>query len=383
MTSLSARLFNAGRVKGRFLLPFLLLLGVLVAGCGGGGGTAATSNADVATVGSLHIAKTRFVDEMQRARARLESQKQKFPKQGTTEYEQLKAQAIWLLVLEKARELEANKLGIDVTDQQVTQRIASIKKDQFGGSDAKFKQELAKEGLSEAETRAIVRDLLVSQQLTTHITQNLKVSDSAVKDYFDQHKSEYSPTRQVQYILVGKNKTETAADLKAQGKNPAKDKAAAKQVAAAYDDPQKTAEQIYADLQKGTKFATLAKKYSHDDSTKNSGGNLTAQKTQLVKKFADIAFTMKTGTVAKPFETPEYGWFVVKANGPVKNPTEKTEATTIRQTLLQQDQNTAITEWASNLAKKICTGGKITYQIGYTPNPDPCVQYTTPATTTG
>jgi hypothetical protein len=92
---------------------------------------------------------------------------------------------------------------------------------------------------------------------------------------------------------------------------------------------------------------------------------------------------MKTGTVAKPFETPEYGWFVVKANGPVKNPTEKTEATTIRQTLLQQDQNTAITEWASNLAKKICTGGKITYQIGYTPNPDPCVQYTTPATTTG
>ena len=87
---------------------------------------------------------------------------------------------------------------------------------------------------------------------------------------------------------------------------------------------------------------------------------------------------MKTNTVAKPFETPEYGWFVVKALKPVKNPTEKTEATTIRQTLMQQDQNDAITEWASNLAKKICTGGKITYQIGYTPNPDPCVQYTAP-----
>ena len=31
---------------------------------------------------------------------------------------------------------------------------------------------------------------------------------------------------------------------------------------------------------------------------------------------------------------------------------------------------------------KAALGGKITYQIGYTPNPDPCVQYTTPATTT-
>ena len=92
---------------------------------------------------------------------------------------------------------------------------------------------------------------------------------------------------------------------------------------------------------------------------------------------------MKTGSLAKPFETPEYGWFVVKANGPVKKSSEKTEAATIRQTLLQQAQNDAMTNWASNLAKKICTSGKISYQIGYSPNPDPCSQYQTAATTTG
>ena len=382
MTSLSARLFNAGRVKGRFLLPLLLLPALLAAGCGGGGGAAQAGSSDVATVGSLHITKTRFLDEMARARARLTAQKQKFPKQGTTEYEQLKAQAIWLLVLEKARELEADKLGIKVTDQQVSDRIASIKKDQFGGSEAKFQKELKKEGLTDAETRAVVRDLLVSQQLTTHITQNVKVSDGAVKTYFDEHKSEYPPTREVQYILIGKNKKQTAADLKSQGKDPAKDKAAAKQVAAAVDDPEKLANQIYSQLQKGAKFAVLAKKYSHDDSTKNNGGKLTANKGQLVPKFEQTAFTMKTGSLAK-FETPEYGWFVVKALGPVKDTTVKDVSETIRQTLLQQDQNDAITQWASNLAKKICTGGKIEYQIGYTPTPDPCAQYNAPATTTG
>jgi len=89
------------------------------------------------------------------------------------------------------------------------------------------------------------------------------------------------------------------------------------------------------------------------------------------------------GSLAKPFETPEYGWFVVKANGPVQKSSEKTEAAPIRQTLLQQAQNDAMTNWASNLAKKICTSGKISYQIGYSPNPDPCSQYQTAATTTG
>ena len=118
----------------------------------------------------------------------------------------------------------------------------------------------------------------------------------------------------MQYILVGKNKAQTAADLKAQGKDPKKDKDAAKQIAAAYDDPKKTAQEIYDQLKGGAKFAALAKKYSHDDSTKNTGGKLTAQKGQLVPKFNTVAFTMKTGALSKPFETPEYGWFVVKAN---------------------------------------------------------------------
>ncbi len=40
-----------------------------------------------------------------------------------------------------------------------------------------------------------------------------------------------------------------------------------------------------------------------------------------------------------------------------------------------------MTDWATELAKNTCTGGKISYQIGYTPNPDPCAQYT--ATSTG
>ena len=350
MTLFNLLRFNAGRMKTRFLVLPVLCLALLAAGCGGGGDAAEPSNDDVATVGSIHISKTRFLDEIARARASLKAQKQKFPKEGTTEYESLKAQAMWLLVLEAARELKADDLGIEVTDEQVNQRIATIKKDPpFSGNEKKFKAQLQKEGLTEAEMRNLVKGLLVSEQLTTHITDDVEVSDEAVHQHFVENKSQYPPTRDIQYILLGKGK-------------------------------QKLANDIYKQLNGGAKFAALAKKYSQDDSTKNSEGKLTARKGELVPAFEKVAFSLKTGALAKPFETPEYGWFVVKALKPVKRTTEKDVADQIRQQLLQERSNEAYTDWSEDLAKDACSGDKIEYQIGYTPNPDPCAQYAPVAT---
>ena len=120
MTPLKVRLFNADRVNARlFLLPLVVAVALLAAGCGGGGGSAKPGEDDVATVGSIHLTKTRLQAELARAKASLVAQGQKFPKEGTTEYESLKAQAIWLLVMEAAREAEADKLGLEVTDKEV------------------------------------------------------------------------------------------------------------------------------------------------------------------------------------------------------------------------------------------------------------------------
>src|SRR5262245_20770380 len=186
MTSLSARLFNAGRMKGRLLLALLLLLAVLVSGCGGGGGSAAdTSEDDVATVGDVHVSKTRFVDTIARFRASMDAQKQKFQKEGTTEYESLKSQAMWLLILEAAREREADNLGIEVTDQEITARIDALEKGEpFKGNQAKFRAELKKQGISEPELRQLYKAIIVSEKLTPHITEDLSVSDDTVHDYF-------------------------------------------------------------------------------------------------------------------------------------------------------------------------------------------------------
>src|SRR4029079_153762 len=95
------RLFS----KACFLLP-VAVVALLVAGCGGGGGASADlAKDDIATVGAIHLTKTRFQDELNRAKASLTSQGQTFPKEGSTEYESIKAQAIWLLVQGAAREI--------------------------------------------------------------------------------------------------------------------------------------------------------------------------------------------------------------------------------------------------------------------------------------
>ena len=61
---------------------------------------------------------------------------------------------------------------------------------------------------------------------------------------------------------------------------------------------------------------------------------------------------------------------------------EKQVAATIKQQLLQQKKNQAITTWFDDLTKSYCKGGKIRYQVGYTPSPDPCASTTSTNTST-
>ncbi len=89
----------------------------------------------------------------------------------------MKAQAIWLLVQGPRASWRQKKLGIEVSDKQIDKRIASIKKQFFEGSDAKYRDELKKEGLTDAEARHLIKGLLISEQLATKVTQDVKVTE--------------------------------------------------------------------------------------------------------------------------------------------------------------------------------------------------------------
>ena len=73
---------------------------------------------------------------------------------------------------------------------------------------------------------------------------------------------------------------------------------------------EKTANQLYDELQKGAKFAALAKKSSTCPSGAEGGDLGFFGKGQMVKEFEDAAFSLPVGVVSKPVKT-QFGYHLI------------------------------------------------------------------------
>jgi parvulin-like peptidyl-prolyl isomerase len=342
----------------KFLSPIALaavLLAGVLAGCGGGSSSGLKGD-DVAVVGSAHVTKKAFDTLLQRAKLSYTQQGKTFPKQGTTDYETVKGQAVALLVQQAERTEKAKSEGIDITDKQVEKRLNQIKKQYFANSETKYKAQLKKQHLTDAEVHDDVRSQLISEAVFAKVTKGVTVSADDVHAYYIQHPQLYSKaqTRDVRHILV-KTKGRAAS--------------------------------IFSQLKAGNKqtWCTLAKKYSQDPSSKNSCGKLTVSKGQTVAEFDKVAFSEETNTIHAPVHNARYGWFVIEPISrvhPRSTTPEKQVAATIKQQLLQQKKNQAMTDWVSGLSKTFCSDSKIKYGVGYKPSPDPCASTTSTNTTT-
>jgi parvulin-like peptidyl-prolyl isomerase len=329
----------------RYLKISLLVasLAAVLAGCGGGGGVPSGA---VAKVGSDTITQQQFDALLDQAKRSYKVQKRPFPKAGTTEYNTLKNQAVQYLVQRAEFAQEAGKLGISISDKDIDNRLVQIKKQYFGNSEAKYKKQLQQQGLTDAQIRDDIKAQLISEQIFKKVTASATVTDTDVKKYYDDHKSQYGvpEQRQIAHILV---KSKALAD------------------------------KLYKEIQNGADFAKLAKKYSQDPGSKNLGGKLTISKGQTVAPFDQTAFLMQTGQVSHPVKT-EFGYHIIKALGPIK-PAKTTPFAqvkeSIRQQLLQTKRNDLMTKWVDKVKKDF--SGKIHYKAGYTPPPT-----TTSATTT-
>jgi parvulin-like peptidyl-prolyl isomerase len=329
----------------RLVLFGFAMLALLAAGCGGTT-TASLGSDDVAVVGDQQVSKEQFQQLRARAQKSYDQQKRPFPKAGSTEYEQLKGQAITFLVQQAEVDSQAKKLGVDISDDKVDKEIARYKKQFYGGSDARYEKAVKQQGLTDEQARDAIREQLVSQALFKKLTSDVKVSDSDIKQYYDTHKTQYvqPESREVRHILVTKKAL---------------------------------ADSLYQQLKGGANFAKLAKQYSKDPGSAAKGGKLTVSKGQTVPQFDKAAFSLKTGQLSQPVHT-QYGYHIIQALSAVKAASTTSLAqvrASIRQQLEQQKKNDKITKWLEDTKKGYC-GGKIKYQIGYQPNPDPCATLT-------
>ena len=329
----------------RLVLLCFASLALLAAACGGTS-SATLGSDDVAVVGDQQISKDQFHQLMARAQKSYTTQKRAFPKPGSAEYEQLKGQAITFLVQQAEVEEQAKKLGIDIGDDKVDKEIARYKKQFYGGSDARYEKAVKQQGLTDEQARDAIRQQLISQALFKKVTGSVTVSDAAIKDYYNTHKTQYvqPETREVRHILVTKKAL---------------------------------ADSLYQQVKSGGNFAKLAKQYSKDPGSAANGGKLTVSKGQTVPAFDKAAFSLKNGEISQPVHT-QYGYHIIQALSAIKPAATTSLAqvrASIKQQLEQQKKNDKITKWLEDTKKGYC-GGKIKYQIGYQPNPDPCATLT-------
>jgi foldase protein PrsA len=322
-------------------IAFAAVLGALTLALVGCGGSDSKSSDDVpddavALVGEQEISKTQFDALIAQARASAKQQKRTFPKAGTPEFKNLQNQGLEYLIRRAEFEQKADDMDVEVTDKQVDERLEQLKKQFYGGDDKKFKSSLKKLLLTEDQVRKDVRAQLLEEQLYKKVTEDVKVTDKEIEDFYKKNKSQYeqAATREVRHILV---KTKAEAD------------------------------RIYDQLKGGADFAAIAKQKSLDPGSKSNGGKLTVSRGQTVAPFDQSAFLLPTRSLSRPIKT-EFGYHLIQPLGEVK-PAKTTPLAqvkgTIKSQLEQERKQKALSTWSDEIKKEY--EDKVEYAAAYEP----------------
>jgi parvulin-like peptidyl-prolyl isomerase len=326
-----------------------VLLVFVVAGCGNSIPAGA-----IATVGDGEVTQQAFdqIVSISKKQAANMPTPQAFPSPGTQQYDYFAAQAVNMLVNQILMKQQGEKLGVSVSAKELNDRMKQFDQ-QFGGA-KKFQQYLDKQGMTMDFAKTLIENQLLTQKIYTKVTSSAKVTDKQMQDYWKAHSKDFQQpaTRTVRHILV-KTKAEAEKVRSLLEANPS-----------------------------DANWKKVAKQYSIDPGTKDTGGNLgPIRQGMMVPPFDKAAFSLKKDVISQPVKS-QYGWHIleVTAMTPGKNVTYEQSKTQIQQMLEAQVKQTAWTSWLNKVTKE----ANIRYAAGYDPakltapaSPQP----TAPATT--
>ena len=326
------------------LVPIVLVLGLvvlLVAGCGSD-----VPKGAIAVVGGVPITRTQFDQYMAQAKVgTAQPGGSAFPRPGTTLYKQYEANAVTSLVQQQVELNAASARKITVSGQQVQAQLAQMAT-QYGGVQIMYAA-ARRAGMNAAQLTTYIKDSLIGQLLYQRVITKSPPTVQQMKAYYGSHEAQYDPkaTRTVRHILV---KTKAEA-LKVRALLVANDTNA--------------------------NWNKLAKRYSIDPGSRNSGGNLGAiTRGQMVKPFDAVAFSLPLDTISAPVHS-SYGWHVIEVTAitPGKKTSFASTQASIKSALNSQDWQ----DWLT----KAQTAARIDYAPGYdpaqleaAPSPSPHVQ---------
>jgi foldase protein PrsA len=235
----------------------------------------------------------------------------------------LSSQVMDFLIKSYWYQADAHKLGVKVTDAQVQNAFDSAKKQQFPTT-AGFNNFLSQTGQTVQDILFRFRINSIVQKLVAKHSTN--ITPAAIEAYYNSHQSQFGTqeSRNMRVILA-KSQAQAEAAKKA--------------------------------LQSGQSWATVAKKYSTDPTTKNSGGLLNGvTKQQADAALAQAAFSAPLNKLLGPVKG-QFGYYVFDVTHvtPATHQTLAQATALIKQQLTTQTQqnaqtavdNHAKTDWLS------------------------------------
>lgn len=188
---------------------------------------------------------------------------------------------------------EAHRLKLDPPKANVDKAVLELK-GQFK-SDDELTANLAKEGLTLAEVREQMNELMAIDELGKQWTLDIVVPDDEIAKFYKDNIKEFEVPEQVhaRHILLKVKKDASPAE-RAKVKTKAQNLLKQAQV-------------------KGADFAKLAKANSEDEGSKPMGGDLGAfPRGMMVPSFETAAFSTPVGKVTDHLVESEFGYHIIK-----------------------------------------------------------------------
>ncbi len=248
-------------------------------------------------------------------------------------------------------EAYAREHGITVTEEDVDEEFAKIK-EQVGQETAAqaeaagqenvsveegFQLALEQAGYTEEQLREDIRTNLPIQKVQEKVAGDVEPSEEEVQKYYEENKGlqfTNPAERCVRHILFNKDQDEKAEEVKAQ-------------------------------LEDGADFAELAKEFSQDPASAETGGDLGCiGRGETVPDFEEAAFDAEEGKIVGPVET-EFGFHLIRVDEVHEESVTPLEDVTpqIRDQLREEQQAQKFEAWIQDQIKK----RDVKYLQGYAP----------------
>jgi peptidyl-prolyl cis-trans isomerase C len=174
----------------------------------------------------------------------------------------------------------ADDRGIDVADEKVEEQLRLLVENAYVGDQDAFVATLAEKGVAEDDVRDEIRNQLRNLELFTDVTEDVEEpSTEEARQYFDEFREELvsAERRRISNIVVVSRKDANA---------------------------------ILKLARSGQDFSDLARRYSLDNQTRETGGRLgPLAETELEARYAEVAFAADVDVPFGPVQT-QSGWNV-------------------------------------------------------------------------